>query len=706
MVDPDDYAAFLKYLTSRGRKVVLVGSAYRMADPPAGGQRSMEAPAELTQVEIKEFREFLKGFHPSLRDVVERVPYDGTFLVALYRLLPPTRAQLRAGVTREVVSAERAIVRKAKETPPQFAPATALGIALYEAGLLKEESLLSPRTKEVGGEVVDEIQDLTGLVMVPGRFGFAVPLELLVRALGKTGYANFVDLVRRVDVFRWFEDSTGNIDVGPRNALEAQLLVQARMGGATTEVAFVRRLLLEVQAAEFGLREGREVRFAVDLLRAVGAQGSDNRYFAPHFKELSSTLGELRRERGVENPRIMLQEANLLREWAIAQAKRGVTSPEVRSALEEVERVLRKAVQQVSGEHRSRALESALVVELGAALASKARYVADSSHDRAETTRLFDDARQALLEARAHDPANYYPIDVLAWATRDVLQRDVFEGKAKFDAIADVLHAFQSADPDEFTPNQIERFHARRMEFAELIGESAMAEEAFNELVAQGSAAGVYLRALRFSGLATVRDEPAVIDRDKLSKGLSYLNEHRDLVSGDVRCLGLLLELWWNMNTGARFFEKERATVALRQEQWTELLKILDAIQATGQWHRTAFLGFFRALSLFHLGDVDQAVDVLREVERESDQVRGRRRVIRSYLASTANGRPQIYHGAVVWVSPEGTRGDVYVEELRRKIPFLPLDFGPDVAPKDTLDDFHIAFNFLGLLADPIRSRR
>src|SRR5207244_10827335 len=137
---------------------------------------------------------------------------------------------------------------------------------------------------------------------------------LLVRALGKTGYTNFVDLVKRVDVFRWFEDSMGNIDVGPRNPLEAKLLVQARMGGATTEVAFVRRLLLEAQPSEFGPREGRDVRFTVDLLHAVGPQGSDSSYFAPHFKELSSTLSELRRERGVENPRLMLQEANLLRE--------------------------------------------------------------------------------------------------------------------------------------------------------------------------------------------------------------------------------------------------------------------------------------------------------------------------------------------------------------------------------------------------------
>jgi hypothetical protein len=92
-----------------------------------------------------------------------------------------------------------------------------------------------------------------------------------------------------------------------------------------------------------------------------------------------------------------------------------------------------------------------------------------------------------------------------------------------------------------------------------------------------------------------------------------------------------------------------------------------------------------------------------RDVERESDKVRGRRRIIRSYLASTSTGQPQKFHGDVRWVASSSARGEVYVEEIRHRILFLPQDFRrPDIAPGDTLGEFHIAFNFLGPIADPV----
>jgi hypothetical protein len=329
MVGPDEYSELLGYLTSRGRKVAVVGSSYRIWAGYARESRFVEAPARLSTAEIEDFAAFLRTFHPSLDQVLGQVQekLDDTFLVALYRLLPSTRTLIRAGVTREVAHAEQAMLQTARGATAGVLETTALGQALLNAGLVTEGQLLSTETKEVGGEEVDDVQDLTGLVMVPGRFGLRVPLELLVRALGKSGYSDFAGLFAGVDVFAWFEDPAGNIEIGPRNALEATLLVQARMGGPKTETAFARRLLLEVQDGEGGLSDGREIAFGVDLVRSMGAQGQHAGYFAPHFKDLSATLRELRDQRGVENARLMLQEANLLREWTIAHVKQGAADP-------------------------------------------------------------------------------------------------------------------------------------------------------------------------------------------------------------------------------------------------------------------------------------------------------------------------------------------------------------------------------------------
>ena len=54
-------------------------------------------------------------------------------------------------------------------------------------------------------------------------------------------------------------------------------------------------------------------------------------------------------------------------------------------------------------------------------------------------------------------------------------------------------------------------------------------------------------------------------------------------------------------------------------------------------------------------------------------------------------------------VEADQRRGQVFVNELSRQITFLPIDFNlPDIRPNDSLDEFHIAFNFLGPIADPL----
>jgi hypothetical protein len=65
-------------------------------------------------------------------------------------------------------------------------------------------------------------------------------------------------------------------------------------------------------------------------------------------------------------------------------------------------------------------------------------------------------------------------------------------------------------------------------------------------------------------------------------------------------------------------------------------------------------------------------------------------------------GRPLSYHGDVHWLSPDGLRGEVYVTELMRSVKFMGKEFPKQDLRKGTsLGEFHIAFNFLGPIADP-----
>jgi hypothetical protein len=701
MVERREYSDLLGYLSSRGRKVVLVGTCYRIDDTEAKGPRFVFAPAELSESELGGFGTFLEKFHPSLREVLTgaKPAHDGTFLVALYRLLPSTRSLIRAGVTREVGHAEQQIARIVAEIPQAVREKGALAEALYQAGIIGPNAFTTSHSKEYVGERLANVEDLTGLVMVPGRFGLRVPLELLIRALGKNGFADFHDLFKAVDIFRWGEDAVGNIEVGARNRLEAELVIQSRMGGTKTEVAVAQKLLLEVRDVDGGFSEAREITFAVELVRAMGPQGRDSIFFKPYFKDIAGTLRLLREERGILNPRLMLQEANSLREWAIDQSGRGLSDAAIDQAFNEAEAVLRRAAAQLTDDRKNRPLQNFLLVELAATLAAESRH---NKERPKESLRFFEEARRALLEARVQFPLDYHPIDVLYWATRDMLDSDVLDEAGKSEAAADLLHTLQSVEPEDFDAEQRDRFLARRLEFGQRYDLNEMADEAFGALSSKGSCTGYYLRALYMSGLPETSRNLNAGDPVPLRRALRYLEENYGSISRDPRCLDLILDLWWMTNTKSRFFERERQVLPLAEDQWRRCYDIVIALEGIGESQRSALLSFLRGLALFHLGDFGQAIEVFREVERESDRIRGRRRIVRSYLASAPDGQPQKFHGNVAWVSPQSTKGEVYVEAIRRKVVFFPRDFGkPEITPGDTLGEFHIGFNFLGPVADP-----
>ena len=304
------------------------------------------------------------------------IAHDESYLAALYRLLPPTRSLIRSGVSREIGHAEQAVAQVARNVSQNHRNLGTLAYALAEAGIIGQESSLLENTTLVDGEHITGFQDLIGLIMVPGRFGLNVPIELLLRAWGKGAVLDFLQLFENVDVLRWYEDAQGRVMVAPRNSLEAQIVVQTRLGGPRTEVAFIKRLLTEIHDNRDSSSQNAEVEFAVSILRAVGAQGRNTAYFSPHFRDLADSLQELRTNRGIKNPRIMLQEANLLRATALRLGRNGEQEEE-RKILEGVAELLRQALTLFDGDRRTASLRAAIMNELATTLGSQAK-----KHDR------------------------------------------------------------------------------------------------------------------------------------------------------------------------------------------------------------------------------------------------------------------------------------------------------------------------------------
>ena len=701
MLDPDEYIRAARYLTSKGRKVVAVGSCYRL-HIKQGSSGYIEAPEQLSSKESASFRSYLQHFHPELPTMLGTAPSElaRSFLATLYRLLPPTRSSIRLGVTKELGSAEDLILKRASVTTPEAAFPSALAKALFKAGIVSPAEFLSATAGTLSEDAFSNLQVLTGLIMVPGQFGIRVPVELLMRALEYRHGVHLADLLKDVDIFQWYEDSVGNIEIGPRNPLEAKLIVQARLGGPPSEVRFAQRLLVDIR--ENALSADREVDFAVDLLSAMRGKKDAGSPYAPFFAQIADTLGELREQRGCENPRLMLQEANLLRKSVITGRDDDLQSDTRNDALDRAEAVLQAALDRIGDDTRRRDLRANLLVELGSVLGTKTSSLVQVLDDRFRAVTCFRTMRDVLRSARLLSQNSYYPIDVLAWATQNLLKGDTLAETERVEVIADLMYAFETAPKDEFDPEQLENFERRRMDFGKYAEQAEVEEEAFQALVAQGSSAGYFLRALHISEPSRSAPDEGPWDEISLRRGLSYLEAHRPQIEGDSRCLDLLLDLWWMTKTKARLFHGERISPPFSNADWQYLLDLVDRLLVLAQSSRPLVLSYLRGLSLFHARQYDRAFEVFRELERESDAVWGKRRIIRSYLASSEGGHPLPFHGDVHWLSPDSLRGEVYVTELMRPVKFFVREFPKqDIRKGMSLGEFHIGFNFLGPIADP-----
>ncbi|MEV7208692.1 MULTISPECIES: hypothetical protein [unclassified Streptomyces] len=707
MQDMDWYADIARRFSGRGRRVVLVGSSYRIditKIPSIRRKDFVEAPAVLMADEPRRIADFLTALDESLAQIVERkLSLEASFLAFLYRLLPPTRATVRRGVVRELEQVERNLVKRVSRPDVEDSPKTALGYALLKAGLIPQLSLDSSAANTTDSENFTVVEELTALVMVAGQFGLSVPLELLIRATGRPGYFNVARLFDEVDLVRWEEDHEGNFRLGARSRLEAQLIVTSRLGTTARELDYALRLIVEARGSEYAISGAREIDFVADLVRAMGAQGPEPVRYRKEFPLISDALRELREERGLENPRLMLQEANLLREYAIwsrnnhHQEDSTYNLPQAAVALRTATKVLHIALTQFRPDALS-PLRSKLRVELASTYAAQAQ-IMRSEHRTAEQVEFFEQAKQELALAREEEQDSFYPLDVLAWSTRDVLGSLSDEGRSE--AIVDVLSAFEALSPEDLDPSQVQNYHRRRLEFATKANNLKLADEAFQALVERGSGAGVYLRA-RAIASTPIKGTLDSSAHQRISQALDYLDTYEELVSGDSRCLNLRLDLWWLHNAGKRLFGDERECLPFNQEQWQEALRLISAIEDAGPNYRNIPLTFIRGIAEFHRGDLGAAFSTFSDLETRSDEVRGRRRIIRSYLASDSHGNPQLFSGEIARLSGDLRRGEVYVESLRRRVKFIPSEFrGRELKSGANLGNFHIGFNLLGIIADP-----
>ncbi|MFI9011631.1 hypothetical protein ACIGNX_30785 [Actinosynnema sp. NPDC053489] len=700
MLDPDDYFTLTKFLDSRGRRAVLVGSCYR-ADDDERAHHVVQAPAALLPQEIKRFVAHLASFgiDISQRDE-EIIQKDSSFLSALYRFLPETRGTVKGNLVLELRWTESELTTAAREGA-DYDPPTAMASALYHAGLIDS---LDTALRDIGD--VDDAAPYRGpydrlinTVLVASRHGQSIPLELALRVVGRDGVRNLPQLLGKVDLIRWLENGEGNYTLSARNELEAQILVSAEHMSRESEIDAIAGAFTEVRP-DGSPSGGAEVQFVSNLLERIGPQGGQEEYYAPYFLQIADAIEDANSASHQPSPRLTLAQVNLSREWVkFAQRKR---INDVAERMEILEAVQEVAEHTLAHSQMSRGLRARLMVEHASVLGAQAyellRSGADGhegSQNRGRIRELAARVLQITAEAIPISDDRYYPVDVLCWMTFEILNHAELPSNEAAELLAECVSRMLLTDVSELSAKQAARYNANFAKLATLAGSQVLADLKWQELADGDEPLAVYLYALQVSGL--IENRPNL---KRIETALSHLRSHPAAMR-DRRCLRLAMDLFWLARTGYRFMEGERLTLPLSRDDWEECLQLADNLQEIDDLSDLR-PEFMRAIALFHLGRISAAFDAFRRTEQKSH--RYRRRILAMYLASDPSGLPRKYHPIVRVVDPDNRKGACWLGDLGREVPFQPYDFGlTEPSHGLALPDSYITFNLRGPLLEPAR---
>jgi len=694
MVSDDDYYLLQKQLRSRGRRVLIVGSSYRM---PGESSRKVVAEAGLSPGEVKRTRSWLAQFEIEIPARVG-AGLDSSFLAILYRLLPDTQYGIRRGLAREARNYEAAFERLAKNSRNAGVRLTALSQALSDAGY--DIDTLRP-SERPHAELIDlsfsersAAEQLTAIILVAGQHGLSVPLELVLRMIGREGWSHLVELVAEFDLFRWEENDSGEQTLGVRTTLEAKLLAREDLT-VDTEITVVCEMIeaLRPSPSRWG---GVEVQFIVDLIEKIGPKSPDASRYSRRYLKIATAFKNLREDLGRTHHRLVLQEANLTREY-VQWAQRSNLDKQLDHVvmLRETQRLLEGTIEDAEASDRAKLN---LLVELASTIGAQVYEHAhsdDESTDSAHIATLMKHVIRSVLAARRLDPENYYPVDVVAWTTSRAVETGDLQGSVKLELLANASASLDSVDSSVLSPSQRARYNNRQIKMAQLLDDPVLESRHLQSLTEIHEPAAYYFLALLEARKGSEGKQTALT---------SLINAPSE-VREDWRCCHLLLDLFWELRTGKRFLKGEREVLAFSTGDWNDCLRIADAISSPNSFDQYR-LQFLRGLALFHLGQYKRSEAVFGELDRDSTELSSR--VVATYLASTETGEPQLLAGRVTWASPDGRRGKVWVDKLAIDVNFIPRRFQVSDFPQkgDLLPNFHIAFNMRGALAEPVRALR
>ncbi len=739
---PDrDYLELSKYFASRGRKIVVVGTAYQGRAP--GSQQGSRPTRRSALVEIRfdvdldanareglllHFSPFMPREIESFRSIpLNAITTTSNLFALLFRMFDGIRPHMTSGLLKETESVFEEMLSAAARAAREAVSRGELSRAFEEA---LGASFNSPTSLDLSEEEYhrhrEPIYRLVSAVMLSAQVGLPMPVELALRLLGEDS----VRIYRSVLLAASFiveDEAERSIFLRARHRLEAQLWCRKHCPTAEQRFETIQAIATALTPEELRdqhshLEEGHFADFLVKLLQAYGPQGLDEFSDRTSYSRIDQVITSLRNRVGEGvHPRLLHAQANAIRE-GIMREQRGADNRELRGADEADQAALRDRLDRLSRADSALSAAFAQVKVSGgefpsastrfflAVLRAEQAAVAGASLKTAGALADLDPSGERSLnhyeshyeKARKHWRAslalserNMFAIDIACWVTEDFSERVGIERATEIGALTDWGEALDLYQEAADTPEEIAKLDLRDAKYHEVLGNQDEVAGILIRMSERGTPEAHALRARLLERAPSLIDGPVQALQYLESNCPSELLHNRHI-------LAIYYRVWWRVHTGLdTFFPEDKLVLKLRPEQWRRLRDLADARRDFDPESINQMAAFHGAWASLELDETASAMRVFGMLSQASEGAVRRARSLA--LLSDGHGRARKLRGEIRSSTPHG-RGRAWVPELREELPFNVVDFG-EINRKvgAPLGPFVVALNYRGAFLQPSR---
>ena len=674
-------------LLARGRKVYLLCTAYELSHNPTVADEEdyveesvmnkkfveCQATTEIS-TEVEQLRDILLNkCNMPAQSVNSIINYyaksSSNYLSMFYQTFDILRGDLSKGVFKEASANLQdldEILKGANETTSSFNNVFAYALKkieedLMNAGIVEGVEDID-RSEKHKIEVAKD--DFIKCIAVCSQFKLKMPYDFALRILG-TYNEKIIKTLTKSTFFVITKDYYENYEISLRTPLEAVMYISAKNMTPLDEVECIIKML-DLMSPSGGYGQQQEVRLCEKIIRIIGPNNSENKNrYKRGYAEIIDALKRLREERNIWEPILVSQEITYLRE--IYGRDEALETDKRITVLEEAVRIAEEMLNKIEYIGISMGTRNAIIVE-----SANSKLLLCQLKETNDTL-LFKELRRDLRNVIKYDSLDYH-----AYVT--LLKGSVIEYKNESDKIKQIelLESMCSvADEIMFENPDVansEYFQRQVTEIYTLLDDSAIVKAYIEELVSNGSSAGLYVMTRKILHENSVDFKMPIMNKEQqgaCEKVYAIFNDDRykTVLNESEPCQYMLLNVVWLMNNKKPIYsDGECWTTRMSENVWRELLGICNNFimrfcNDSEDIHQLAKnIRYIKALCLGQLGQYSESISVLKTIEEDSTL--GLRRVFTKHMLCDEMGIPKKFTGRLGKYDEVSRSGEVFIEEF------------------------------------------